>query len=392
MENSELLPAVFQGDSFGSLIDLPSVYKTLKDRLSAAQAYGSLQLKGIALVDMKTADTFFVEGFMTPIRGYRQNLTTALDEVEAIRKPHTQKMDAIKSLLMEPGKGFEALIEEAKSWETKWELEKLDRARTETQAKEKKINKAVEYADLRSRCISAINEIFAGEVLDDSSRMFQAAESKTLGQLPGYRTALGAWSPEYATDASVLAAGFNIAGKYHTSEEIAELKALVAKEAIPNLKAEYAEKMNQAKQTTLKYMSDRAAAGADATKVDFAALAASDVADRVHAELSHKDEVANIEAQAETIAAQYSEPASPMLTKAKNVAIRKAYRLQSHQAFAEVMKQWVAREMGLYTIEELTKKLSFMITSANKRLNEGETLEAPGLIIFDDVNPKVQRK
>jgi len=40
-----------------------------------------------------------------------------------------------------------------------------------------------------------------------------------------------------------------------------------------------------------------------------------------------------------------------------------------------IIQYWVVNHMNMMTVEELTKKFSFMLTAANKDLGKGTTIE-----------------
>ena len=83
--------------------------------------------------------------------------------------------------------------------------------------------------------------------------------------------------------------------------------------------------------------------------------------------------------------------AQPAIALSKGTTVKKKYNPTTHQAMVAIISRWVAKDMGLLTMEELTKKLSFMITAANRALNIGETLVAEGLFIEEDMTVRGKR-
>jgi hypothetical protein len=81
--------------------------------------------------------------------------------------------------------------------------------------------------------------------------------------------------------------------------------------------------------------------------------------------------------------------ATPIAVAAKGLTVKQKYAPTTHAHFTLIMRAWVAKEMALLTPAELDKKLSFMITAANLRLNKSEVIE--GVPTVNDFITKVQR-
>lgn len=89
-------------------------------------------------------------------------------------------------------------------------------------------------------------------------------------------------------------------------------------------------------------------------------------------------------------AAFESIPAEPVISLASGTSVKKKYVINSHTDYTLVMTFWVGHNMHLLTPDELSKKLSFMVTAANKALNDGVIIN--GLSVEDDYSTRTNKK
>lgn len=382
------------GQAFGELISLPGLFGKNKLRVENARLYTDAQLKAVELVDMKTVDVSFMETLMVPVVELRSLLTEAKKEIEEDRKPHTQKMDAIKSLFTSLEKDFDALTSRVKSIQDKWELEKLDRHKKAEEEKARAIQKAQDKIRLVATLKTGMLSWFATMLVNEVQKMSDAFYEKTAEDLPVFGESLRRWEPFFDTEVMIIIRdGINVSSNLHTLEEINIFRIDAIGELNTTFASDWSEKIREERDRLIDLIPSRIAelkegnekAAAERIEREKAALASE-----ITSSASDKAEVISMNAESDKMAVVFEESAKAEIIApaAKGSVKKKKYAPTTHKAFAAILQQWVSKDMALLTIDELTKKLSFMITAANKRLNEGETLEATGLNIVDDISTR----
>ena len=81
---------------------------------------------------------------------------------------------------------------------------------------------------------------------------------------------------------------------------------------------------------------------------------------------------------------------APSVQVSSGTVQKKKYAPATPKEFIPIIQWWVANTMPFLTIDELNKKLSFMLTAANKALNEGTKIE--GVKTVDDFSTRTSRK
>ena len=111
-------------EQFGKLIEMPELYKKNLAIIEKAKPYIQLQFE---CYDKVIATTDVLDnGWIKPIQDLRALCATRKKEFEAERKPHTQKMDAIKSLFTALEKVFADGEEGCKKRESEFERKKVE--------------------------------------------------------------------------------------------------------------------------------------------------------------------------------------------------------------------------------------------------------------------------
>jgi hypothetical protein len=379
-------------------VDLPGIYAQSRLRLENAKSYTDLQFAAVDLVDIKTVDADFMEGLMFPIRELRSLLAEAGTEVEAERKPSTTKADAIKSLFTAIEKGFKDLGIRCSALENKWETEKFERARLAEIKKNSELLKANERALLVQRFTNGINRALASQIVEDVAKARAAYYSKTADELAEFGQALNQWAPEL-TDADLTAFTapemISRAALQHKPEEVKEILDSVVSSIWPAVKAEYKVALEAEITTLVTFVPTqidalRAGEGVTVAEVEQSTAAFAEAKSQ---ELQDKELAAEATAEVDGMNAAFDIAAntSVYVGPSKGTRVKKKYQVDSHKGMAAIIQQWVAREMPLMSVTELEKRLSFMVTAANVRLNKDERIEASGLKIVDDIST-VRRK
>jgi hypothetical protein len=84
----------------------------------------------------------------------------------------------------------------------------------------------------------------------------------------------------------------------------------------------------------------------------------------------------------------FAAPIEPVAARAKGSTKKQIYVLKSHKDFGTILQSWLANDMPGLTLDELNKKLGFMVTAANKRLNDKNPIVLDGIETMDEIKTK----
>lgn len=385
---------VINDEQFGKLIQLPEIYAKNKARVEKATEYAATALVAVKLVDMKTVDPVAMEVFMEPVRKLRSLLSEAQKEILEERKPHTVKMDAIKSLFTGLEKSFDQLILDASTIEDKWELAKLERKREAENQKQIEINKNHEKIRLDTLIRKNIINAFAVHLATDVSKMISALEGKDEQALDSFEKGLKLWKPTLDDFDAKASVGY-LGSLLFTKDETEAMALTIVSDMEDQLANDYAAKMNEQKNKIIEMIpSVKAQLVVNAPISDFVSKEIEHIKEEIKEESESKNEAAEATASIEKMNASFdaSHAAVQTVSASKGTSFKKIYQPTTHKAFLSIIQSWITNTMSALTIEELNKKLSFMVTAANDRLSDGEKLEADGLNVIDDVTTKKRRK
>lgn len=374
---------------------LPAIHINSRERIEKAKAYTTLQLSAVLLVNLQEVDAVFMEGLLVPVINLRALLVEAKGEIEAARKPFTQRMDAVKKLFTAIEAEFEEQIQKVATVQNKWELEKLNRQRISDQKAEQDLAKKQAKINGELRMRNDINQAFAQLLVTDMQRMTEKYYSKTSAELAEFGQAIKAWNPALYIEDYVTMSKVHCNILHHSLEECTEILKTIAEELYPGLADEYTTKMSEKRDYLVDLIPSRIIELTEGDPVEAAQRIADEKAETlstVMAVVGEKLELNTMNADTEKLSAHFEVmPSGPVLEKAKGAVVKQKYVATSHKAIAAILQSWVKNSMPKLTIPEIEKKLSFMFTAANDRLNDKknpERLEAEGLNVIDDVSTR----
>lgn len=384
MNTTDIVPYKIEDEQFGDLIKMPKLY--LAGKLSAENAKVATDRhmkRWEAIADITTADAAAVEAILAPIRQLRTKLDNTAKSLNAARSPHTQKMAAIASAFVSLENSVKASFGRTKSAEDAWQLELLRRSAAATAAATVLLNEKTAKINRKLLISQAINLTFG----KDLTAKIVAMHKKFY---------------EF-TDATALTAWVDLMRKYvpiydgkevqreaiGVLDEILEVRA----ELIEGFKTEYVERMGAERDKLIDLYAGRLLqlkAGAPVDVVVRPEEFAGSVMRVVHA----MNEDAGATASKESINAAFDSTPDVVTPSegGKGKVQKKKYQCNSIEALQTIMQSWVKHNMNQLSIEELNKKLSFMRTAADVRLNEGKPLlEAKGLVVVDDISTRTRK-
>lgn len=373
---------------FEELHPVITSYTDYADKLEKAKAFTTAQMSLVDKVDIKNVGVEFMETALEPVIKLRSLLTKRRADWNSIRTPYTQKMDAIAAVLIKNEKDWDDLIAIPKKRQDEWEMEKLRRKKeSEKKAADDLLlarAKIVREGNLKSKILKAFSDALSIKMIG----LNKAFYAKSATDLPVYAGAIKSWTPilteEFWTsdialkaiaiedidikDGVVSSVYFDLCARWKASLE-AERDRLY--DLVPS-------RLNELKQPVIAPTEARIAAVAETV--------ASEVGNLIQAEESVTE--------LRTITAGFTSAPAEELNQAKGSVKKMKYVADSHKGIATIIQSWVEQDLQRLTIEEATKKLSFMFTAANSRLNakkDSVLLKSEGLETIEDVSTRNQR-
>lgn len=311
------------------------------------------------------------------------------------RMPFTKRMDEVKSLFTAAENAIAAEADRLKKWADEWNAEKGRRVVETQRQNELKLARDNAKFDFAKHITEQLNAFYTRIVSDSMSRMNAKFYDQNETTIAEYAAQLQAWIPKF--DVLSVKYGHEV-HPLLTGEEIAEIKTKIEAEHIPIMESEYVATLRAerdrlialvpARIEELKRIANDAEAAKAAQKriekekAERAAELAKQEAERAAA--------AESEANANKMANAFEQAAiAPAVHVSAGTVQKKKYAPASHKEFIPVIQWWVANAMALMTVDELNKKLSFMLTAANKALNDGTKIE--GVPVVDDYSTRTKR-
>lgn len=370
-------------EDFGKLIDLPKIYnEAITSALNARSVTDKLMTPWEAIPDLKTADARAVEAILSHVRTLRVKLAATKQKLELVRKPHTDKMRAIVSAIVAQENAVEADFQRTKKAEDDWQLEILRRNNEAKRLADTKFAEAQATIKRKAEIAKVINATFGKDLTDRIVSMHKKFYDFTdVVLLTNWISTMKKWVPVYD-------------GKEVQREAVGALNEILAVRAslIEGFKTEYADRCAAERNTLIDLLPGRIIqlqSGSPVEQVVDVDNFASSVLHAVRA----MNEVVSDDATKESINASFDAAPELVLESGGGVGkrVKKKYKCDSAEALQTIMQSWVTFNMKLLSIEELNKKLSFMRTAADVRLNEGAPiLEAKGLSVVDDISTRTK--
>ncbi|HEY4337334.1 MAG TPA: hypothetical protein VGM89_15595 [Puia sp.] len=382
---------------FGDLIQMPAIYEKNKTRVINARAYTDSVLATVAELDLTKVDGVEMEALMTPVRECEVLLAEAEAEINGERKPHTQKMDAIKKLFTGLEGDLSNLRTLIRGKIAAWETEKISRQKKAEKDTQLLADKAEERVRIRTAVISALNNQFSVVILREILGLNEAFNKKSAEELNDFGVALADWEPEMPTDIASGIMKQYFPPLYLSADESNAVRDEVVATTVSGLAAQWVARINEDKVRLIETIPSRITelqeaatnqAAADAMAVRQANEAAT-LTSQVKQEAEARQDAVVSNQQAETMnaVAEVAAKATPVVQLAAGTSQKRKYKVTSHQGIVALLQFYIKFEMKNLTVDEINTKFSFIRTACDKRLNgaNAEVIQSPGLEVVEDV-------
>jgi uncharacterized protein (DUF2164 family) len=368
--------------AFGDLINLPRIYddgKVRVDNAKAAHAHFIAAFNNVKNIrEIKAED---MEKIMDPIRKVRGNMVALKQSLNDARKPLTKKMDDVKTAIVSLENDVEDFIAEEKKAEDNWQLELLRRQKQAAADAQTKLDDAKKKIEGIASVKRQINKMYVAYVATTLAGMMHKFKEKTADTLQAFVDSLVKWAPVAQFD--LTKTGWALTGHIDwigqaildSKEPLAlDYKARI-KEAVDHLADMVPGRLNELM---------TGAPDTDATVPDL-----SDLGEMLNASVDEEVSKESMNATFETHAAVTVIAPSTALKGAKQ---KKKYNVTTHEGMQLIIQSWVTHNFKLLSMDELNKKLSFMRTAANERLNSGQPiLSGKGIEVVDDISTRANK-
>jgi hypothetical protein len=379
-EKNELV--LINDEAFGSLIQLPTLYKeseasVVKAEAVADQHYEKYKAK---MVDLQTVPFEEMEAILTPMRTIRVKLTQTEKKLFDGRSPHTRKMDQIAGMFIGLEKRIKLKADLYATAENMWQTEiarRNKKAADDLAAAQKKTqDKINKVAEITKAINAAFVDLLVTKITAMTTKFYDPSTD-----LPKYCAVISKFA--YTFDHS-LVKNWNLTGEAdHIAQALLDTKEYMS--------TEYPRRMKEEAAKLVEKLPGRLAEIAKGENSEGAALkevvsSASSLIEQMNEEVDTTKTVSSLNA-----AFVPSSSATPVMQSsgAKGKTTKKKYVAETHAALQVIAQSWFTHNFKLLSIEEVNKKLSFMRTAADERLNAGEPrLESPGLTVIDDIRTR----
>jgi len=326
--------------------------------------------------------------------------TTRAKGVESVklnkerRSVYTKAFDEVRALFTKAENDIQIRVDELKGIADKWNGIKAKRAAAIQRENDLKLARENAKVDFAKHIAEQIQARYSENISGLIRIMNADFYSQPVEQLSEFESKLFGFTPTFTP----YDYGFND-HPLLTAEEMAPIKANTEAKTFQVLGAAWVEKITTerdrliacipARRAELERIATDAAGAKEAReriareRAEAAAKLAQEEADRKAA--------AESEAAAEKLSNAFETAAiAPAVQLSKGTQVKQKYAPASHKEYIPVIQWWVSNSMHLLTVEELSKKLSFMLTSANKDLNKGNRIE--GVPVVEDFSTRTSRK
>lgn len=385
---------------FAQLPDVLTANSSLADRAVKAVSEQIAPLQKLDLPNLHIED---VESADATLNSLQVRLKEAYTLMNDRRKPYTQRMDEVKAMFTTEEKKIVTIGEQVKALRDGIAREKARRIQVAEQEKAAKLEKQQALIEVRTLIARMLSDRMADVIVKTIYKMHDAFNAKTAVELEPYGKQLSKWKPTLTPDVwnEVCAGIGNPKPQSILHAQFSTIFAEVSEAEGPALDRLYVTRLTEERDKLIESVPSRImelsriAGDSQAAKEAEERIAKERAALAEQAEKEKVDKAMAIEsaAQVEQVNAAFdvASEATPVVGMSKGTVVKKKYVPKSHKGWAAIMQQWVAKEMAGYTLDELNKKLSFMLTAANKRLNEGEEIKADGLSVEEDYSTRATR-
>lgn len=310
------------------------------------------------------------------------------------RMYYTKQFDVIKSAFTTMEKDILTAGTHLKRFCDAWNAEKARRQAEQDRQNELKIahdNALADFSAHVSKEIYLRHNLSLKESLDKMSNTFYA---KRINDIEAYGQTLREWTPQ----APAIMYSYMPSNRL-TQEEENKLRAQAEAMLFPELAKQWCEKMTAERDRLVELIPSRIL---ELQRIQNDATEAAKEAARIEEERKQREadlakEAAEQQAAAELTAS--TDKLNNMLVQAalapaaqlsKGASRKFKYDPASHKEFVPIINYWATKCMALLTIDEVKKKLSFMITAANKELAKGTRIE--GVTTVEDFSTRTSRK
>lgn len=372
------------------LNQLPEILSANKSLSERAVAGMKIELPAIS----NSLDVIVGDETETRVSDLRTRASEAIKMNKERRMPFTKRMDEVKSMFTAAENAIQAESDRLKAWADQWNGEKARRAtelQKENEAKLAHENAKVDYAAHVVQCIEKQYHINYADVV---ARMNSKFYAQAIPEIDFYGEGLKAWAPtfqpfEYWVDKHPRL----------TEDEMKPIKSEAEQAHLPVMQKDWQERLTAERDRLISLIPARKS---ELERIAQDANAAAETEVRIKAEAAERAEQL-AKQEAERAAAAESEAnvlkmqnafeqaaVQPAVQVSAGTVQKKKYAPTSHKEFIPLIQWWVANSMALMTVDDLTKKLSFVLTAANKALNNGTAIE--GVPVADDFSTRAGRK
>lgn len=396
-------PIDIANETFGELVKLPNILTENKGRAERAVSACRSAIDTVKEMDFTKVDaTNFETVHIKKINELRAKAKLTLETMNDARKPFTQFFDNIKGQFTAEEAKVKEVLEELKQQDDNWQREKGRRQKEEDAKIAAELAKKEERITYRAAIFTTITDSFSHDRLNTINKMWDKFNEQSLESIDNYVEKLKVWTPTLTDNQfAQYAMNGNLTAKHLSGDEVAEIYEAVKAELKPQISAKYTETITAERDRAILELESRKA---ELNRIINDAQAAQEAQERMAKEKAEREQAARDEqkakeqevlmnAEAEKTNAIFDAHADaiPVVGISKGTQVKKKYKVTAAGGYIAIIQSWVKNELPTLTADELEKKLSFMVTAANKRLNAGETLEAKGLEVEEDYSTRVRK-
>jgi hypothetical protein len=258
--------------------------------------------------------------------------------------------------------------------------------------------------DAKTYIAKHIIDKFSSAAVQTIQRMHSKFYTVSASELDSYAAQLTLWIPSLDANTwnGFLSGMINPKPQLLTAEQMQSLLDEVILDQRPKLSAEWVERMSKERDGLVELVPsrkmelERIAGDEQAKKEADARIEQERIQREANASKDKEEMKQGIETASEVdkLNASFDQAseATPVVDLAKGTVVKRKYLPKSHSGWVAIIQSWVTNDMNKMTLDELSKKLSFMKTACEGRLNKGEELKAQGLEIEEDFSTRTTRK
>ena len=333
--------------------NLPEVLEKNEALTRRAKETVEQEIKEIQAVSMTDADNSVLSNIENKVKDLWLRMDKALKMNKERRMPFTKRMDEVRSMFTSDEKELSDLSNKLKNILSELSEEKLKRKKKEEEVELEERQKALAKIDFRQHISDQINLAYIDMVNDYKKRIKDKYERLNGEELEEYKNTLKNLNISF----KLPSYKFNRNHFIGESEENDIIKT-VEKDIFDALKDTFEEDVTEYINSVLSGHDSEL--NPEKAKMEY--------------EIKKEEEQKEVESQKMDVL--FSEPKiSDPVSMAKGVSVKMEYDLKSHNDYIEIIKFWVTKDLPNLMIDELKKKLSFMVTAANRELNKGENIK-----------------